>query len=377
MLVGKEVRSIMTTEDYSNNKILHIIDSLEVGGAERLLVDTVNGLEEFDHHVISLSDKASLRTSLKGNVKFSSLGFKSKLDTLRCAREIRRYIRENKISVVHSHLVMGNILARLGTPRNVPVFNTLHTLAGARFFSPRGGWRKWLERFSYRKRHHLIAVSNEVLSDYRASIGIKGKTTVLYNFVEDKFFVDQSKSFVAGGDLKAVAVGTLKEAKNFRFLIEAFRHLPPEISLEIFGDGPLRTELQVLIDQLNVNVKLRGSHPAVETILRNYDLFLMSSLYEGHPIALVEAMACGLPAVVTDIPVLREATGNHGLFYTPGNHGEFARMMKDIASGSIDINPYAAHNLEYANKIGRKSQYLSTLKRLYLDALADSGTKLP
>ena len=66
MLVGKEVRSIMTTEDYSNNKILHIIDSLEVGGAERLLVDTVNGLEEFDHHVISLSDKASLRTSLKG-----------------------------------------------------------------------------------------------------------------------------------------------------------------------------------------------------------------------------------------------------------------------------------------------------------------------
>src|SRR5690606_27538968 len=120
----------MHGNNYSNITMLHIIDSLEVGGADRLLVDIVNGLDEFDHHVISLSDKASLRSSLKANVKFSSLGFKSKLDTLRCAREIKKYIRENKISEVHSHLVMGNILARLGTPRNVPVFNTLHTLAG-------------------------------------------------------------------------------------------------------------------------------------------------------------------------------------------------------------------------------------------------------
>src|SRR5690606_11671073 len=114
--------------------------------------------------------------------------------------------------------------------------------------------------------------------------------------------------------------------------------------------------------QLNVNVNLRGSHPAIEKILGNYDLFLMSSLYEGHPIALVEAMASGLPALVTDIPVLREATSNHGLFYSPGNHEEFVKVMKDIASGSIDINPYATHNLGYANKIGRKSRYLSTLK---------------
>ena len=69
--------------------------------------------------------------------------------------------------MVHSHLVLANLLARLATPSQVPLFNSLHNLNGEKIFFRRWSLATILEKLFYRKDHHLIAVSKAVLDDYQ------------------------------------------------------------------------------------------------------------------------------------------------------------------------------------------------------------------
>jgi len=349
-------------------RVLHIIDSLEVGGAERLLVDTINNLPELEHHLVTLTDKIALISELKQECKKTHLGFKSKKDVLRCIRSIRKYIKDNSITVVHSHLVMSNIFARLASPRHVGVFNSLHNLNGEKFFT-RWSWQRFIEKWTYNKRHHIIAVSQEVLEDYKKNIGLKGKATILHNFVDDRFFASGPKIARFNDVLRTVAVGSFKPQKNYNFLIEVFKQLPENIKLDIYGDGPLRPEIEKKIQVYGLrNVRVCGIEKCIEKKIPEYDLYVMSSTAEGHPIALLEAMACGMPVMVSDIPVLREATNNFSIYFDLESKDDFIKKIKEIASAEIDIDKYAEHNFSYANQIGRKDNYLKRLIALYISS---------
>jgi hypothetical protein len=76
-------------------------------------------------------------------------------------------------------------------------------------------------------------------------------------------------------------------------------------------------------------------------------------------------MACGMPALVSDIPVLREATGGTGLFFTLADTKEFTNSVNAILAGKIDLSAYAVHNLKHANDVARKSNYLRTIIEIY------------
>jgi glycosyltransferase involved in cell wall biosynthesis len=347
-------------------KVLHVIDSLAVGGAERLLVNVVNNLSGFEHHIITLSLKTDLDAEIMPGCRITRLNFRSKRDSLKCIRAIRRYIRENKIKLVHSHLVMSNMLTRLAAGRRVKVINSLHTLNGVRYFSSGFSWQRVLEKLTYKKRHLLIAVSEGVLKDYQKFIGIKGEAIVLHNFVEDRFFAAAPNKRVFIDKLRMVAVGNIKPQKNYRFLVDAFCALPENIELDIYGSGAFDEETEAKIREHGLkNLRLKGVSNEIEKILPTYDLYVMSSLNEGHPVALLEAMACGMPALVSDIPVLREALGNKGLFFSLSDTSEFITKVQQIARHEIDLYEYAAHNLEMARFLGRKDVYLEKLSSIY------------
>jgi glycosyltransferase involved in cell wall biosynthesis len=353
--------------DKSN--ILHVIDTLDMGGAEKLLTGTVNGLPEFNHHIICLCGTGSLVKELPADCKVVTLNFRSKLDTWRCVKQLRRYIRDNNISIVHSHLVMSTMIARLACPKDTPLFSTLHSLLGQRCFRRGQRFQRFLERLIYRKRHHIIAVSKEVANDYHNAIGIKGGYHVLPNFVEDKFFKDDYKRMSFNGRFRMVTVGSLKPAKNHRYLAEAFRHLPKGVSLDIYGDGPLRTEMEEQIEKYQLNIKLCGMRNDVHEVLPQYDAFVMSSVFEGQPVALLEAMACGMPSILSDISTLREAAGDTGIFCDLNNVADFVEKVKAIANHEVDLDVYAKGAFERVQQMARKDRYMQELTRLYMSSL--------
>jgi glycosyltransferase involved in cell wall biosynthesis len=162
----------------------------------------------------------------------------------------------------------------------------------------------------------------------------------LYNFIEDRFFGHPPKKELSKEGLKLVAVGTLRYQKNYPYLIEAFKKMPANVSLHIYGDGPYREQLQKDIEAFGLNITLKGSQKEIQNILPAYDAFVMSSFFEGQPLALLEAIACGLPALLSDIPVLREVTGENALYFDLADPEDLVRKVQAILNREVDITRF-------------------------------------
>ncbi|MBL0153082.1 MAG: glycosyltransferase [Chitinophagaceae bacterium] len=345
--------------------ILHIIDTLGVGGAEKVMVGCVNGLPELKHHVIYLGGSDAMKKFLPDSCKVTSLNLRSKFDLMRCVMAVRKYIRKNNIDVVHSHLFMGSLVARLATPKKVKLYTTIHSLASRNYFA-NSRIARWIEKRVYRPHHNIIAICHEVFDDYNKCIGVKGPYTVLYNYVDDKYYQADYKRAAFKDEFRMVAVGNLKKAKNYMYLLEAFRYMPDSVSLDIYGAGPLEHELQEVITRYSLNVRLCGVRDDIQNVLPKYDAFIMSSVFEGQPISLLEAMACGLPAILSDIPVLREATNNKGVFYDLNNVKDLVNKVEAILSHKVDLDEIARSNFERVKRVAGRDNYMYLLSKLYL-----------
>jgi glycosyltransferase involved in cell wall biosynthesis len=257
------------------------------------------------------------------------------------------------------------LIARLACPRNVKLFTTIHSLPSKNYYAE-SRIAKWMEKITYRKRHHIIAICHEVFNDYNDCIGIKGPYTILYNYVEDVYYAKEYHKMNFNGTFRMVAVGNLKKAKNYPFLVEAFKAMPKNVYLDIYGSGPLEESLKQEIEKHKLNIRLCGVRDDIHQVLPNYDAFIMSSIFEGQPISLLEAMACGMPAILSDIPVLREVTNNKAIFYSLDTVNDLVQKISAIAEHKVDLDEYARSNFERVQRIASKDNYMHTLSKLYL-----------
>jgi glycosyltransferase involved in cell wall biosynthesis len=228
----------------------------------------------------------------------------------------------------------------------------------------------YIEKLTYRKWHHLIAVSKEVLRDYDEWVGVKGPATVLYNNIPDKFFAPGPKNSFTKNGLRIIAVGHLRSEKNYRYAIEAFKKMPPGVSLDIYGEGRLRDELQADIDKYQLNIRLCGHHSELEKILPGYDMLLMCSIFEGFSLALMEAMASGLPAILSNIPVLAEAAADSAVYVDIKNPLDFVHKVEQVMKGDIDLPVLSRRAHAIANQLARREVHLQQLETLYQQALS-------
>ncbi len=345
--------------------LLHIIDTLGIGGAEKILVGIVNGLPGFQHHVIYLSGSDAMTGSLPEDCKIVKLNCRSKLDLIRCAFKLNSYIRNNNIEIIHSHLFMASLVARLACPQHVKLFTTIHNLPSKNFFSE--NWvAKLVEKLTTAKRHHIIAICHEVFKDYKNNFGVKGEYSILYNYVDDNYYAKEYKKMSFNGIFRMVAVGNLKKQKNYSYLINAFKTMPKNVYLDIYGAGEQEKELRAEIEKHHLNINLCGVRKDIQYVLPQYDAFIMSSKFEGQPISLLEAMASGMPAILSDIPVLREVTNNKGIFFNLEDVNDLVTKITAIADHKVDLDEYAQSNFERVQRIASKENYMHTLNKLYL-----------
>lgn len=345
--------------------ILHIIDSLETGGAETVVVGTVTSMPSFQHIIVTLKPGNDYQNQLQ-SVPTICLNYKNKLSLPRCIKHLKRIINQNKVCLIHAHLLTSSFVARLSKPKSVPLVFSVHNNLSQSAFKL-SQLSKWLEKLSYKKTHTALFVSSSVKEDYNHSIGIKGKSLVLYNFVENQFF-SNVKQTRFGQPLRAVAVGSLKPQKNYPFLISAFASIE-NCKLDIYGTGDLKIELEALIASLNLNKKvtLKGRNSNLATILPQYDLFIMASTYEGFGIAPLEAMASGLPVFLSDIPVFREVTGDQAYFFNPYDKSDFVSKLNYITSSSEKLTLLSSKGQERAREICNKENYMNKLSNLYYE----------
>jgi glycosyltransferase involved in cell wall biosynthesis len=179
------------------------------------------------------------------------------------------------------------------------------------------------------------------------------------------------------GPVHILAVGRLAPPKGHRVLIEAMTHLRhrPDLQLTIVGDGPLQSAMTAQIDAagLNGRVRLAGRVP-YEHLYRAYeeaDLFVMPSLAEGLPIAMVEALGMGLAIVASDIPEHRQvADGNVVTFVPVGDAVALAETIDRLASDTVERRRMGEHGRRLAESHYRWDVITDTYESVLRDAVA-------
>jgi glycosyltransferase involved in cell wall biosynthesis len=310
----------------SKQFILHVIDSLEVGGAEKLLVNTIDVLDEYNHLICFLAGDNKF-PALNEFHKVICLQHKSNFNFFKTVTNLKKIIDQYNPVLVHAHLLKSTWISRAATSGKCPLIFTIHNKLSEDAFKV-NKLSYYFEKLTYSKHQAVIGVSNEVLKDYNHWIRIKGKAEVLYNMIEDKFFKKSLKNSLEKGVLKLIAVGNLRRQKNYLNLLNAFLLLRDyNIQLDIYGSGDEYESLQGLINKNSLPIRLMGKVNNIDEVMCNYDAFIQPSSFEGYGIAAVEAMAVGLPVILSDIDVFREVTKDEAIYFKPSDPEDISKAI--------------------------------------------------
>ena len=410
--------------------IIHIIDNLARGGAETMLVTVTKNLPEYNNIIVTLYPQNEFGSYLQCD-KLICLNLGSIKKIPIAALKLRVLIRQHKVDMVHSHLFWSTVVARLGVPKNIPLITTIHTFVKSSVeYQPRR--MRVIERLTFwYKKNIIIAVAKGALKEYVSFVKVKPyKSYVLYTFVDTALFNNELEHVLkpVGDTFKIVTVGNLKYQKNHRFLLVAFRQLatqeiavsspdsqksqewsvspqpwpvsppttpeqqntiskqpwpvspPPSPAtsattsrLDIYGNGPLNISLQKLIDEHHLNVTLKGQVTAIQNIIGQYDLYVMSSLYEGFSLSVLEAMALGMPMLLSDIPSFKEQCEGTAIYFSADDPADFVTKLNDLKNDPEKMLALGQAAKKRVTGLFTLTKHLEHLKIIYLNTLKDYG----
>ncbi|MGB5007232.1 MAG: glycosyltransferase family 4 protein [Ferruginibacter sp.] len=350
-------------------KVLHVINSMLPGGAEVLLANSLapGGLcEHTENHLAYFRAPSYLLDKLDKKVKVHFLDYKGSTDIFRLLHQLKKTIIDNKIDIVHTHLNPSGLYTHIICPENVLHVHTMHTTYSMN--NEQGKIRLWLRKhfFLLKRNVNIILLSDYTRDDFLSHVDFKGKSFVLNNFVQDIFFdLEKKRHYLPGQELKMIALGTLKPLKNFEYLLEVFGHLKGlPVSLDIYGGGN-KGHYEKVIQENGLKVRMMGHTQNLPDIISGYDMLIMPSKFEGFPLSVFEAMAAGLPLMLSDIAPLRSIVHDHAIYFDLGNAAAVADQVKAVLQNDIDITVMAVKAKQYAQKTVRRETYIKNLLDIY------------
>jgi glycosyltransferase involved in cell wall biosynthesis len=352
-----------------------LIKGLNLGGAERLLVDAIAYLDtrQFEYHLAYLlpwSDYLVPQFEGQG-FPVHCLGMASNGSFPLAVPALHRLQREHRFELIHAHLPMTGFLARLiGRWHGVPVVYTEHNLLEHLHPLMLAATRR-----TYGWNDQVFAVSQGV-RDSIGRMGLEGKTKVmtLLNGVPVEEVRAEAHDLEAlreeleipAGHLVVGTVAVLTGKKRLGDWLRVAASIADQredVTFLLTGDGPESASLRAQVEDLGLSsrVRLPGFRADGRRILALLDLFLMTSEYEGLPIALLEAMTLGVPVVATAVGGIPEAV-------TDGQEGCLAPMgaVADLAGHALQLlsEPELRFKLGHnaAKRIEREFQIRARIK---------------
>jgi glycosyltransferase involved in cell wall biosynthesis len=343
-----------------------VIHAMSNGGAERVVATMANAWAARGWQITLLTFDDGREPPfypLDPRVQHRPLGIAgASAGTLRAVasnvervRVIRRAILESQPDAVLSFLDTVNVSVLLATRGlGLPTVVMEQTDPGQKSIG-----RSWngLRQLLYRRASRLVVLSETSRSFFPPSI--RAKSIIIPNPIAVDAPVQGDAKRQDGGRT-VIAMGRFAPEKGFHLLIDAFARIAdkhPDWRLVIWGDGPLRPQLESLCDRLGMNerVSLPGRTTEPFRQLRAADLFVMSSRREGFPLALGEAMACGLPAVSFDCPsgpreIIRD--GVDGLLVPDGDVVGLSAAMSRLMTDDAERHRLAARAVEVNERFG-------------------------
>jgi glycosyltransferase involved in cell wall biosynthesis len=380
-------------------KILHLIDSLYgAGGAERQLLLSIKALDasRFESYICCVQTPGHLAgEAAEMGIKVFSLGVNGKLGWPKAIMRLRRLIRSLGIELVHTSLYEASVLGGLaGRLSGVPVVTTLtNTVHDTEWLSETMGLSRW-KVASSEMAHRLvirwcmrevIAVSEHVKQSAVRHYRIRpDKITVIHRALSPEWLGVASSPKgelpdVSPGEASPtlIAVGRLIPQKDHESLLRAMAIVArglPEARLLIAGEGQLMSQLKQLCDSLELNghVSFLGRRNDVRRLLETSDIFVLPSLREGCPNALIEAMSVGIPCVATSIGPVTELVrdGEHVALVPPSAPEAMAEAIVSLTSRPDEARAMGHRAKEMARRRFTPARVSEALESVYMRVLA-------
>lgn len=373
--------------------VMHLSASIQMGGAERVILQLANSLKNSAFNLIVTSFVQDWKSNNNFIEALKAQGINTRTITMskkyptgwwnpiRNFFDLCHLIKAEKIQILHTHGYRSNIIGLLASILlRVPIVTTVH------------GWTnhtnnvklyEYLDRFFLRFFDKIIAVSDSIkntLLNSRISIH---KIEKIYNTinckeVNDGVSVDEIRKrfHLSPNDKLVGTIGRLSKEKGVHYLLKAGSEIIatyPNVKILIIGNGPERQNLEILAKQLRIseNVIFCGFQKNVTEFYHLIDIVVLPSITEGLPIVLLEALTYSKPVVATRVGGIPEVitNGKTGILVEPQNPSRLAEGIIRILRNSDETNRMVSEGRKLVEEHFNSKDWGKKIEKVYQEIL--------
>ena len=374
--------------------MLHLIFGLRMGGAEIMVTHYIKALgkEKYNHYVYCFGNTGPVKEKLEAlgvnvcvgkNIVSIKYPIRFTKSILLLVRDLLKFIKKKKIQIIQSHLRIANHIGIImGKFSKIPAFPTIHNTMEFRykrgFFDIRIVFIKLADEILYRIADRVLTVSNETKKVVRKKFRISDKKIIvvkngiIFDGNGQRKKIDEKDLFSQNDVIKILAVGRLTYQKAMEVLVKATYNLietgMKDFLVIIIGEGKKRKILENMIHKYKIEkfIELVGIRHDVIELMKKADIFIIPSRYEGLSIAMIEAMACGLPIIASDAPGIRPYIkhGANGLLFKKEDHNELSKNIIRLANNKKLRKKLSVEGQKYFNSEFNMNNNIISLVKL-------------
>lgn len=324
-------------------RVLHVITTMDIGGAERLMVDLLPLLQQHDDLDVELllfngADTAFKRDLQQQGIKIHQLGYVDNVDDLwsvynpRLIARLRKYL--GSYDIIHTH----NTACQLFVPIAKAVFGSKSALVTTEHSTNNRRRSKWwcrpIDSWMYSRYKAVVCISDQTQVSLENYLGKSDNLVTINNGVDVKRFLRPVKDITGQERFVITMVAGLRAEKDHETVLRAMTHLPANYRLQLVGGGVREAELKALTTRMGLDdrVTFLGIRSDVPDVLEHSDIALLSSHWEGFGLVAVEGMASGRPFIASDVDGLLKVVGGYGVTFPHGDDKALAEKILELCN---------------------------------------------
>ena len=342
-------------------KILHLISQDKFSGAENVAVQIINNMDKENYESVYCAPIGDNKKQLENrNVRYLKL---DKFDYFNVKKAVEKF----KPDVIHAHDIKASIIASLFYKKSKIISHIHGNHENMRKFT----LKTFLYNLTTKKYDKIIWVSDSAKDSYYFNKNIQGdKSIVLYNTISSEDILKKANEDKNDYKFDVIYLGRLAYPKDPLRLIEIINIMKQKyhnIKVAIVGDGQDRKIVEEKIRELGLeeNIVLFGNMLNPYKVLKSSKVMILTSIYEGTPMCVLEAIACNVPVVSTRVDGLIKIIKQGELGYLSNDNEELAEKIVYILENEKE-RKRLSKNIEKANKyINNMEKYIMTISEIY------------
>lgn len=331
-------------------RILHVITTLDVGGAERLMVDLLPELIHRSNEVDLLLFNG-INTAFKDDLSSKGInvfelsnedGYLDHHEVYNPLNIIRLLKYVSDYDIIHTHNTACQfyvaIAAAIKRSKSVLV-TTEHSSNNRRRSS---FWFKPFDKWMYSRYSKIICIADQTRENLESYIGNRRSICTICNGVDTNRFINPIKDISHQDKFVITMVAGLRKEKDHETVFKSMLRLPNNFTLQVVGNGETEQSLKEKCHEMGLDNRIHflGARMDIPAILRDSDINLLSSHWEGLSLSSIEGMASGRPFIASDVDGLRDVVGGAGVLFPHGDDKALAKCVNDLCD-----NPSYYHDV--------------------------------